>query len=362
MDPLRLRLAPILVLALGLVLVLAARPTSAVTPPGQVWVPPLPDPVVPTNENAEKASKAYKESVKLYEKDDFLGSFEAADRMYQLLPNASTALYRAELLEDLNDPCEALAGFLVSYDLDPTEDEEPDIEAGLGRAGTACAGGYGWARIEVTPPEALVRISNQRVPVDRMVGLKAGDHEVQISAPGFASSKTTLAVLPGMPAKARFDLQRQAAAPAAPVAIPPPAPAPAGEAPPPPLSVPVYEPYRPPKKSNTLAWLFTGGGAALIASGVGVHLWANATREESNDYARPRDDISEIERLPKYNELRDAAKARSITAYALYGGGAAAVTTGVILFLRKPSSEVSWAHVAPLSLPDGGGLLLWGRW
>ena len=142
-------------LPIALALVLLPRLAAAGgVPPGLVWVPPLPDPVVPTDENAEKAAKAYKESVKLYEADKLLGSFEAADRMYQLLPNASTALYRAELLEDLGDPCEALAGFLVSFDLDPTEDEEPDIEAGLNRAGAACAGGYGWARIGVTPANA----------------------------------------------------------------------------------------------------------------------------------------------------------------------------------------------------------------
>jgi hypothetical protein len=197
--------------------------------------------------------------------------------------------------------------------------------------------------------------------------LKAGDHEIQISAPGHTSVNAVVTVLPGMQAQVKHDLQRQGGQIGAPAPMPPPLPAPAGggdlEIQPPPTEIPVYQPHRSgAKRNNMLAWLFVGGGGALVASGVGVHLWANATREESNDYARPRDDISEIERLPKYNDLRDSAKARTITAYALYGGGAAAIATGVVLFLRKPSTETSWANVAPMSLPDGGGLLLWGRW
>ena len=366
MDPLRLRLAPILALALGLVLVLAARPTSAVTPPGQVWVPPLPDPVVPTNENAAKAGKAYKLSVKRYERGDFKRSFKAADRMYKLLPNASTALYRAELFEDLNKPCDALAGFLVSFDLDPTEDEEPDIMAGLSRAGSACEGGFGWAQIEVNPPDAEVRISGQRVPTERTLGLMAGDQTVEISAPGYIRAQIVLPVAAGQRAAARFELKRVGAEATPMMPAPGASGSPGDEeigmptAPPLPANFP--RTYKAAGPDHTVAWLLMGGGAALVAGGVAMHLWAVSTREESNDYARPRDNISEQERLPKYNELRDAAKTRSIMAYALYGGGAAALGTGVFLYLREPSSDASWAALAPVALGGGGGLVLSGGW
>jgi hypothetical protein len=110
-------------------------------------------------------------------------------------------------------------------------------------------------------------------------------------------------------------------------------------------------PELPPSDSNKGRGLRVAGiisaavGVAAVGTGVGLALKANGL--SSTDYSQSRED------------QRASLKTWSMVGY---GVGAAAIATGVVLYIVGwPSEQSSSVALLPVVVPDGASLLLNGR-
>ena len=343
---------------------LAVSPRPAVGE-GSASAPVLRVPELPKKPSApqrERIQAAYSRAATAYEQGDVKAALKAADEVFALLPNASTALLRADFLAELKRPCKAFEMYLVAYDLDPTDKERADVLKGLGGSGAACKPGYGWALVDVTPESASVQLAQTAVPVGRTVGIAAGARAITAEAPGHASLRAGILVHAGKPALASFDL-----APVTREAI---SPAPAPKPPPEDLpSAVVEEPARS-SPGNALAWVLLGTGGAAAGAGVALHMAAMSSADDADRYrVRPEDGVidgiylTEAERARRYEGAESDATLRRILAFSAYGLGAGLVTTGAVMLLSgsKDDPEPASFRISPLALPGARGLLIQGR-
>jgi hypothetical protein len=343
--------------SLLLTLLLSAAPTDGL--PEQVVVPELRDLRPPTAAEKQEATREYARSAELYEAGDQAGALAAAERLYAIMPNASTSLVRAQLLSDSGRPCAAFVALAVALDMDPTDKERSAIVAALQHNGKACKPGAAWARVKVVPEDAQVRIAGRDVPGGRTVVLEAGVHAVEVEAPGYARLRASLRANPGEEVPAHFETERlQAALPASTQAQP-------GKAKDKPWVAKAAPTAKAPvvgAPSKTMPWLLTGGGAALAAGGLGMHIWGLNTASDAKAHLSPRDDMGDEERKKAHADLSDDASKRATTAYILYGAGAVALGAGVYWLLTMPEGEGATAIApAPWLVPGGVGISLSGR-
>ncbi len=111
---------------------------------------------------------------------------------------------------------------------------------------------------------------------------------------------------------------------------------------------PPIETARPARSSRWLSWTLVGGGATLVLAGGSGLFWVKGDRDAAlGDGCRP-----------DCKGLRDRLELRANVSYALVGIGAALATTGVVLWLRGPSSDKRdpTAYVAPA----GSGVVVGG--
>jgi len=324
-----------------------------------VVVPELPELRPPTAGEQAEAEAAYARSAELYEAGDQAGALAAAERLYSIMPNASTALVRGQLLTGAGRPCAAFAALAVALDMDPTEEERSSIVSALEQNGRACKPGAAWATLKVVPEEARVRIAGRDVPAGRTVVIEAGVHAVEVEAPGYARLRASVKADPGEEVPASFETERLLQP--APVATP---------------AAPAKDPVQPEPDegptgvarraaeapSKTLPWLLTGGGAALAVAGAGIHVWAADAASEAQGYLEPRDDMTDEERRQAHDDASSSASARATTAYVLYGAGAVALGAGIYWLLTTPDGEsASSFGPVPWVLPGGVGLSFAGR-
>ena len=324
-----------------------------------VVIPEVPELKRPDANGQAEAQQAYARSVELYKAGDLKGALAAAERVFEIMPNASTALLRSRLLEGNNRPCAAFMTLAAALDMDPTEKERGDIRAALRRAGRACRPGAAWARVQVAPGDAQVRIDGRDIPAGRTVVLKAGEHAVEVEAPGYARLRASLTAHPGEEVPARFETERLLPETPAAEEVKPEEGAdeePSMEAGPAVLPGEVEGPS-PEAASTTVPWLLAGGGVALVAAGVGMNVWGLDAASEARGYLGPGSDMSDDERKRAYDDAGDQASTRTTTAYILYGVGAAALGTGIVMLLIAPDAEeaTSW-QPAPWVVPGGAGL------
>jgi hypothetical protein len=350
--------------SLGLVvltaLLFAAAPLrSAGASPPRVIVPEPPKAPELNEKMKRRAKAAYRVSARLFERGDFEGSLDAANDMHRLRPNASTALYRADVLERLGRHCASFEALLEALELRPDSGEREDARKALGRAGRACEPNMGWARVAVKPRRAKLRVSGIEAPAGHTLGLSVGRHSVVAEAKGFRSLRAQIVVLAGQASVVSFELER---APEAKVAAPVPLPpkmqrAPAVEQPVAPVADVEAESTGGP---GPLQWALAGSGAALLGGGVGMHLWSFSAAKDGEKYQSPIDGMTRDERKEMYDEASDRAQTRQIVAYVLYGAGAAALVTAIILWDSGEASEESAFYVLPSLAPDAVGISLQG--
>jgi len=335
---------------------------DALTEP--VVIPELPDLVKPDAKGQAEARQAYARSVELYQAGDVKGALAAAERVYEIMPNASTALFRSRLLEGNERPCAAVATLAAALDMDPTEKERNDIRAALKRAGRACKPGAAWARVRAVPGDAQVRIDGRDIPSGRTVVLKAGVHAVEVEAPGYARLRASLTADPGEEVPAEFETERLM--PETPVVegsepVEGAAEDPAAVETGPMVMSGAAERAVEESPSRLAPWLLAGGGVALVAAGIGMNVWALDAASEARGYLGPQPDMSDDDRKGAYDAAGESATSRAVTAYVLYGAGAVALGTGVVWLLTSPDGEESsgW-RAAPWVVPGGAGLSLSG--
>ncbi len=102
-------------LCLGALLALPAE-VSATSPASgsatRVLLAPLPDRGGEDEAAKATARAAYEEASRRYESGDLEAALDAAGEAYRAVPNASTALVRATILEAMKRPCDALGASL----------------------------------------------------------------------------------------------------------------------------------------------------------------------------------------------------------------------------------------------------------
>jgi hypothetical protein len=321
-----------------------------------VLAPPLPERREPNWAEESAAQRAYAETQRLFEAGDLEGALKAAEETFALVPNASTALVATTILLELGRGCDAFAVLLVAADLDPTGEEREAVNAELGVQGIRCKPQRGWARIEVEPADARIRVAGVTVPARRTIGALSGKHEVEVSAPGHEPQKSVLRIRAGRAAAASFKLK----------ALPKPAPVPepvvtgptAGGADP---AAGVEMEAEGPSKA--LVWGLIGGGGAMLLGGVTFHVMAADAASDGDNYRSAVAGESareQADRVGKYNDAKSAASTRSIVAYGLYGVGAAAAGVGTWLLLQGTGAGDT-AHVVPLWWEHGAGVIIGTR-
>ena len=341
----------LLVVAMATVITALAPSTARAAPEERVLLPDLPKKPQVTDADKATAKEAYAAVEDAWSAGDLAKALQSADEAFRAVPNASTAILRATVLGELKRPREAFKALLVASDLDPTPQERAAIAEGLAKHGVALPSPMGWARVAVEPPDAEVLVDGVRFRAPRTVGLALGDHAVHVSAPGSVPADATLSVPAAGEVEARFRLEQEPVLPVAPD--------------PPPVIVPSDEPIvteREPaagRGTPVLPWVLVGGGAALIATGGGMHAWAIQAADDTSKYANTVEGLSDDDRKKKFDQANDDMKLRGTLAYVFYGvGGAAAVAGAVLLILDAVESDDAPVAFSPTAFPGGGGGIL----
>jgi hypothetical protein len=110
----------------------------------------------------------------------------------------------------------------------------------------------------------------------------------------------------------------------------------------------------------TVASVILGVGLAAAGAGGVLHVigyasWKDVTGAETDGYGH----VTGVTR-EQARGIADSARLKYTIAYGLYGVGAAAVTTSIVLYALSASDESS-ARLAPLPLAGGAGLSFSGR-
>jgi len=204
--------------------------------------------------------------------------------------------------------------------------------------------------------------------------LKAGKYELMVGKPGKMPWKTEI-VIEGGKTHTERPPNAQAAVTKVVVTKPPADPGkkkPGGGA-----AGRIEKPVVVEKKTDVLPWALIGAGAALAATG-GVlnYLAIRKAVDLKGRYMKPLNtfvkseeysDLAYDAALKRWNEYHDPWKAgmdtevfpKEISAYVLYGLGAAAAATGLILFFRDSGEEEtsrSAAWLLPMPIPAGAGM------
>jgi hypothetical protein len=173
--------------------------------------------------------------------------------------------------------------------------------------------------IHVTPEGSLAQITASSFAPDekfspRTIHLAPGEHTITIDAPGYPTRRETFTVQPSQPLALEIELKH------------------------------AQKRYVTPPASK-VPFVVMGGGLVIALVGAGYHLGAMAPL---------RKDVAETRDQGQYDALRDRFKTRRAITIALYGAGAVAIATGIVLrrtvFKRTPI-------LVGAEPTDGGGVL-----
>jgi hypothetical protein len=118
-----------------------------------------------------------------------------ADRAFELLPDARSALIAARAHLDRDRWTVALERLLVALDLGVTGPDGAAVKSLLDQLCRERALAYG--KVVVRPEEARARLGSAELPVGRHFAVSAASHVIQVTAPGFVSSPLTLVATTG---------------------------------------------------------------------------------------------------------------------------------------------------------------------
>ncbi|PKN55064.1 MAG: hypothetical protein CVU56_23195 [Deltaproteobacteria bacterium HGW-Deltaproteobacteria-14] len=329
-------LARTVALLLLLVVSLPAAPASA-----EAWLPTLPTAEPLTKRQEAAVKRSYNAANAAFSRRQWRSALRHAERTFALLPNASTALIRAIILEKLHRERDAFLSYLLAADLAPSDDERALIRAGLGRLGVALD--VGWLDVSASPAAATLFVDGTAFSGPRTVGLPSGEHELVVQQDGFTTHREAVTVSAGARTTASVSL--------VPVA------APTVESLDDDATSGFVPPVVVPDESSTAGWWVLGGGAAVLVAGVIIHVAAVDAASEADAWSAPRAGISAAARKARYDDAVAKKDGLEAATWVCYGLGAAAVATGVVLVLLEgPDAEPAAAHVVPVALRGGGGL------
>jgi hypothetical protein len=327
-------------------------------------LPSLPEqrPVTPAEQ--ERANAAYERASVLFEEGNVSGAIQAAEETWKAMPNASTAMLRGFLLHHAGRACDALAAYLQAVDLDPQPEEQKRIDAELSTAGAACDPQLGWVRVSVRPEGASVTVAGLSFVAPRTLALPQGLYPVGIVAEGHAELSTSVEVESGRKTLSSHALAELEPPPEVATVSPTGGDGVAvqgeqgvldGAEPLPPEQVVLNE-ASDASWRGWVPWTVLGVGVAAAAAGGGMTAWAADAADEANRYDSPMDGLTDAERKARYDEATSSVEARSLASYVLYGVGAAAIVTGVVLAALPGDADETPVVVVPWGQPEGGGV------
>lgn len=325
-------------LASCLGLVLLANAASATTG-NDVMIPTLPEVKPLDSRSKQRAEDATDKAREAFAKQLFPEALAAADELFELSPNASTAILRAIILDKLGQHRNAFESYIIAANLDPTLDERARIRDGIKAHGPQATPKLGSLKIEVLPKDARVFADGLDIGRLRVIGLSEGEHEIRVEAANYLSKSRKITVAAGEEAEVRFVLEEIAG---------------------PKQLDPVEEPGQ---RSYVAPIAFMVTGGALLATGIGLNVWAAGRADDATELQNaPPGGESSTElrtRETAYNSATDDAELGATLAYVSYAVGAALAGTGVVLLLIDGDPEGK-RSVAPALVPGGAGLQLSG--
>jgi len=327
-------------LALCLVLVAIALGPAA---HAEAWIPILPTAEELTPRQKASVKRSYRAASAAFARRHWTRALRFADKTFELLPNASTALIRATVLEKLDRHEEAFLAYLLAVDLGPSEQERALIAEGLGRVGASLDAG--WLDVAATPEQATIFVEGVAFSDHRNVGLTGGEHEVVIEHEGYVTRRERVTITVGGRTSLSVALEK--------------APPPVVESLDDNASVAdVTVPVLPPEEPSDAGWWVVGGGAAVLVAGIITHVAAVDAADEADGWAAPRPGVSSAAREVRYAEAVSRKDDLEAATWVCYSLGAAAVATGVVLILLEGEPEPGQATVTPVAVRGGGGLQL----
>ncbi len=317
--------AAVVALALGFVGLNPAT-TDARAPHGVL--PDLPVKNTPSSGDTDRAKTAYAAAAKAFERRRYPRALKRAEEAFDAVPNASTALIRATVLEAMADnPRETFEAFLLASDLAPTDAERALIDAGLKEHGAAL--GYGWATVSSAPVRAAKRIAGQEFAGRRTIGLRPGAHRLEVVLDGYRQQAVEVVVdRAGQGVTETVELAKVTA-----------------------TGWPRPVNVEPVDDNDTLGWALVGVGGGLVAAGVVMQVLAADASDVADSFAKPRDDFGDAVRRQRYDSAVGEMETLDTVGYVLYGLGAASAVTGVILLVSgddvTSSSDTVQVRVGP---------------
>jgi len=312
----------------------AAEATPAPAPKPTVILPDLPTRSTITEEEKDRAEKAFNRAAQAYSDNDLDGALFAADAAFKYLPGANTALLRAIILGDKDRHREAFETYLTAHDLGPTAKERQRIEAGLAKHGKAA--NLGWVVIAARPTDARVKLHGRSVPAGRTIGLSVGEHRVTVSADKHVDISAAFTIRAGIGQRLQYELPKKPEKPPEPKPEPEPGP-------------------------RVLPWALIGSGVALVIAGGGLNAWALSAAEDTARYGVQMPTLSETERRSRYDAAASDAEVGRALAGTLYALGTAAAIAGAVLFFVDDDEESTVKATPAVVGVDGAGAALWGR-
>ncbi len=332
--------------ALALVSLLATAANAALV------LPELPTSKNPSASDEKRAQGFYGKAYEAYGNGNAEQALSYADKAFRALPNASTALIRATILQGLENNVEAFKAYLIAADLNPVPEELQLIDQGLAATGASSTPAMGWVSFKTTPAGARVSLGEGSFKAPRTVGLPAGQHFFNIQSPGFVGTQGNVSVSAGRGSNLSFALateqRQQAVVQTAPTPV---AAAPAAVSPVQPAQITTAQGL--PQKSQALAYsMMSLGGAALLGGGVvlsGVQSKVDEAQAPGNT-------------KQQYDDLLAEAQSSQVMAFVLMGVGAGALGYGIYDMMSSPEGEVTaqWNATA-VPTYGGGAVVLSGR-
>lgn len=198
----------------------------------------------------------------------------------------------------------------------------------------------GTLELVASPAGARVEVDGAPVTLtaDGRMVLGEGPHRLRVSAPGHTAHEETVDVPANVVTSRWVELERE-------VAVTPVRPDdPDGP----------DEPVRPSQPKSRFVpwgWATLGVGVACLGGGVALHVLALGDADDAAQIP------NHPARFADFEAKKDAARGKELGAFVLYGAGAAAIATGIVLLvIDDPAASSSRSALVPTVLPGGAGL------
>jgi hypothetical protein len=182
--------------------------------------------IAEAQDDSARARAAFERGTELAEAGRCPEAIEQFWISYRLVPGQPSPIYAIGVCQMQIGGAEndraALESFDQYLDLGTNEERIQEVQAHVATVLARLA--MGTARVDVSPPNAAVRVDGQEVPAGRLarVRLPAGAHLVAVSAEGFEEAEREVTVAAGQVAEVSVELRPEPAAEPPPEVVPPP--------------------------------------------------------------------------------------------------------------------------------------------